>query len=426
MPDIHLFDNVVGPPTITSTGSSFELGVAFRTAQGLTVTGLRWYATSTTTTDKPTHLYLWDTVGASVIASIATPGHSGLVGWQTASLDTPVLLEADHEYRVSMGIPTGTHWAEITNAAAPPYPLVWATQVGYAGSIGGYPNTSQTNRAFWVDIVLDTDYAISPDPSPVLVGDVKEALRAWLDPGSADLPVGDSGLYPRVAGEMDAFLAGSPDNAETISGNVSETKDAVAGIAATINDEGTGLVAIAGDVAALRAKVTADGVTLDAKIGPLETYGSVGSKGVSAGVEIVRTTTIDEGAATRTQVGVTADVLREQLTLSPDLTDTSRWTLVGSTAGEGRGLVTDQADLYLLTLTAFGGLPTVDVAGVTWVPRWGWGVAPRVHGAYRQRQFHDYTPAAITADGLLMDGLLVNALPGVEWTVDAYVLDRTP
>lgn len=148
-------------------------------------------------------------------------------------------------------------------------------------------------------------------------------------------------------------------------------------------------------------------------------YGPSGTQ-VAAGVE----TLLAQGV-TPTDLGAAVALLRERLTLSPDLADTSRWTLVDTLDGSEDALFSAQADAYFLSVTAVPSyFHSNGVAATLWLPKFGW-VAPRVHGHFRQRQFNDVFPLVITADGLFMDGLLIHTLPGFEWTVEAYTLDRS-
>lgn len=372
------------------------------------LTGWRW-ARASDGGSPPDGAAVWDVADTSspVWVADAIPNGSG-AGWWEADIVGSIPLLAGHTYRMALGYHNHVSGFAYQNSVSKPageFPVALTGTTSwtyYASGFLAYPATDRA--ASGQNLGIDLRWSSIPLVAPATGGDLDAALTDWLSDN---------------------------ENTHTAHGLPWTTKSVVDGHTATLasiegslSDQGATLDAVAGDVADLHAKVTADGVTLDAKIGPLETYGSVGDKGVSAGVEIVRQQVATANTKLDALTGTSFATLREQLTLSPDLLDASRWTLVSTTAGEGRGLVEDQADLYILTLTAVGGLPTVDVAGATWVPRWGWGIAPRVHGAYRQRQFHDYTPAAVTADGLYMDGLLVNALPGVEWAVDAYVLDR--
>jgi hypothetical protein len=148
-------------------------------------------------------------------------------------------------------------------------------------------------------------------------------------------------------------------------------------------------------------------------------YGPSGTQ-VASGVETLlgRSFTLDD-------LGAAVALLREQLTLSPDLADTSRWTLVDTFTGNGDALINAQADAFFFTLTTIPGpSEPMGIAGQIWEPRWGW-VAPRVHGHFTQRQFQDVLPAVITSGNHFMDGLLIYAHPGYEWQCEPYVLDRS-
>lgn len=124
-------------------------------------------------------------------------------------------------------------------------------------------------------------------------------------------------------------------------------------------------------------------------------------------------------------IGPASPLMREWLTLSPDLTDPLRWTNVGTTTGTGDGVVTDGADLYLVTITAIPpAQPQMAQAnGDVWVPRMAW-CSPQRNGASTWRQYLDFGANYVHDQAIYMGGLLINTGPGVSWSVDAMQLDR--
>lgn len=117
--------------------------------------------------------------------------------------------------------------------------------------------------------------------------------------------------------------------------------------------------------------------------------------------------------------------LREWLTLSPDLDDTSRWTSNGVVTGTGDNFVGLQADVYRVTLTAIPPKhPTHPLpGGAVWVPRIAW-CSPQRNGANGWRHYLEFGDNLVHDRGVFMAGLTVYAGPGVDWSVNALILDR--
>lgn len=403
-----LHDTFIGPWGVLGILANDVLGMPWVQENSASITKVGWTRVATGAAGAPTGLAIYEAGNTTALWSTSAPTDTGAVGAQWTDVGTPIPVVAGHTYYVCGYWQNGDSVPYVTGANRPatePVLVDWPVNTRvHIDSVGGmqYPTSQDTVHWYGMNVTLD-DTGGSPNPTGTVGYEIEAAFERWEGTSDNTRPNGLPYLTKQV---LDAHT------------------DTLAGISGSITAQGVTVDAIAGDVAALHAKISADGVTLDEKIGPLRAYGGVTNEGVSGGVEIVRNA-VDALPATVQNASNTASaLLREWITLSPELVEGARWHLVNTTTGEGRGLVEDQADLYILTITATGDLRVEVVAGVDWVPRWGYGVAPRVNGAYRQRQFHDYSPAAITAEGLFMDGLLINALPGIEWQVAAWTLDR--
>jgi hypothetical protein len=151
--------------------------------------------------------------------------------------------------------------------------------------------------------------------------------------------------------------------------------------------------------------------------------GGGGSAFYSADNRQVAQTVADLADAVAANVDI--ELLRERLTLSPDVSDTTRWTLVDTITGVGNDYVPIQADLYRLTFTTIPAVqPQHDVGGAAnWLPRLGWW-APLRDGFVGPRGYLDFESNDLRWPPYLMHGMVVKTGPGVEWSVSCYVLDR--
>lgn len=419
---LRLWDNYVGAPGTGTSGLTETIGSALEASAAGGVTFLRWRAGNTNTSDKPSSLDLWDGVSGAQLAHLTSIGHSGLAGWQEEAVIPAVPLTTNQRYVVSATYPSGNTYCYTSTDAAATSPLAWSTTPHVTDSAHGnnYPTNSTPTLAWWVDVTFDTTAGGGGGSPPALtVADVTTgadtALNSWLNVGGGDypaisVPVIDHGL-------------------------LTDGTNGLAAIRTQVDANGASITATAGDVAAVKAKVTSDGVTLDTKIGPVQTYFGVTGQGVSAGVELVSThvASIETAVGTLPSSGVVATAgdldallqrLREQLTLTPDPATDPRWTLTSTTTGTGWAFIPDGADMYRLTITNPGSLqPHIALpGGVDWYPRIGWW-APVRDGFVGPRGFIEFGMADLRWPAQRMNGCLLYLGPGVDWSIDALVLD---
>jgi hypothetical protein len=145
--------------TATSDGSAVELGLKFRSDVAGTVTGVRFYKSSTNT---GTHTgELWSSSGAL----LATGTFSGetATGWQQVTFATPVAIAANTTYTVSYHTNVGQYSytsAYFTTNGFDHAPLHALASGGSGGNgvyvYGARAFPSQTFNAtnYWVDVVF--------------------------------------------------------------------------------------------------------------------------------------------------------------------------------------------------------------------------------------------------------------------------------
>lgn len=403
----YLYPPTQGPPADLGTTSGGWFGNEFYTSSsGVSIHSVGWYRRATGTLGAATLKVRDMTTGTDVI-SVAAPD-DGTVGWHYADLDSPVVLTPSRLYLVAIVVPSG-----FFVSGAPMTPdAPWSYEDGAFGP-SWYSRDATNSTRFGVSVA---DAAVNGSGSPGTatttdVIQVGQDLGPWLSSDSAKNVHQTDGLPWLIKTEVDAtktLAQGAYDVVTTTPSGGSNLLSFLAAMGPTILTAIGTFFATAND----RLNGASGG-------GGSAFYGPSGTQ-VAEGVE----TLLAQGL-TPTDLGAAVALLRERLDLSPDLADTTRWTLVDTIEGSGDALVNVQADAYFFNLTT---IPPeheqLGVAATLWVPHWGWA-APRVHAHFRQRQFSDVFPVVFTADGLFMDGLLIHARPGFEWTCECYTLDRT-
>jgi len=410
----NLFDNTVGAPSTSTPSNAYSLGTCFTVSDGSApITGLAWYRGATGSTAKPSNLRLY---GASTTVperefNGADIVDSGAVGWQVTPFATAFTPASGVHYVAQMTWPGLVAWYFYSRSslANPASPYAWDTAgVRRDTEFGStYPGNQDDALAWLLSPVWGTG---TGGGGGLTTGDLQNALADWLISTSDNTHQTD-GLPWLTKTVVDAVKVVTDKLGASGSGN---NLDWIAGLwrlAGDLTDGEIGLLKLLLD--------RKDQLTGASGGGGSAFFGPEGTQ-VSAGVETLlgRSFTLDD-------LGAAIALLRERLDLSPNLADTTRWTLVDTIEGSADALVNVQADAYFFNIKAIpSSHPQMGVAATLWVPRWGW-VAPRVHAHFRQRQFTDIFPAVFTVDGLFMDGILVHALPGFEWVCECYTLDRS-
>ena len=171
-----LWSNNTVPAIITSsTSSSIELGVKFKSQNSGYVTAIKFYKGAQNT---GTHIgSLW-TAGGSLLASVTFTNETAS-GWQTANLAQPVNIAANVVYVASYLAPKG-HYSYnsgyfTSRHAYSNGPLTALASNNINGpngviinsAIPAFPTIGLGNDNFWVDIVFSTKLASAPvAPAP--------------------------------------------------------------------------------------------------------------------------------------------------------------------------------------------------------------------------------------------------------------------
>lgn len=408
-----LFSNTVGPPSTSTPSNAWSVGTCFTVSDGSApITGLAWYRGSTTSTAKPSALRLYGTDTTVPLREFTGTGivDSGTVGWQITPFATAYTPSSGVHYVAQMTWPGLNAWNYYSRSslANPDAPFSWdSAGVRRSTEFGStYPGSQDDTVAWLLSPVWGTS---TGGGGGITTGDLENALADWLTSTSDNLHKTD-GLPWLTKTVADAVKVVTDKLGASGSGNSLDWIVSLWRLAGDLTDAEIGL---------LKALLTHQSQVIGASGGGGSAfYGPSGTQ-VAAGVE-----TLLASGLTTTDLGAAVALLRERLTLSPDLADTSRWTLVDTTSGDGDALVSQQADAYFLSITAYPASQAAHgVASTLWLPRWGW-VCPRVHGHFAQRQFHDVMPTIVTSEGHFMDGLLIYTPQGFEWTCESYVLDR--
>src|SRR5262249_39238707 len=147
------------PSTTASDASAVELGVRFTSDVAGSVTGVRFYKSTTNT---GTHVAnLWTNTGT--LLATATFSSESASGWQQVSFGTPVAITANTTYVVSYHTNVGhysTNGAYFASAGVDTPPLhALANGVDGANGVylygaGGFPTQTFNATNYWVDVVF--------------------------------------------------------------------------------------------------------------------------------------------------------------------------------------------------------------------------------------------------------------------------------
>lgn len=398
-------------PTSSLSGN-YSFGNRFTVSTTFTASYWRWYR-SVLGDGMVSYFILWN-ITDNVKLLQQSPTDPGGTGWLEAAMDSPQTLVAGKTYQVEQQVLGGNTlwgWATAPPSINSPFTV---TGVRFGGSPSAYSDSVSSWELTAVQ-VADGPLSGGGGGGGTLdstdLAAIGDELAKWLSSNGATQLHESDGLPWLTKVVADAIKNTTDALGHSGSGSSIDWIVALWKLAGNLTDL---------EYAAVR-QFLKDGsarITGASGGGGSAFYGPSGTQ-VAAGVEQLLASGI-----TPTNLGAALALLREQLTLSPDLSDTSRWTLVDTTSGEGDALLSQQADAYFLSITAHPSTQAAHgVAGTLWLPRWGW-VCPRVHGHFAQRQFHDVMPTIVTSEGHFMDGLLIYTPQGFEWTCESYVLDR--
>lgn len=194
-----------------SDGIPIEVGVKFRSDVTGFVTALRFYKGAANT---GTHVgHLWDS-GGTLLAT-ATFTNESPSGWQTAALDTPVLINAGATYVASYYSPFGFYafdggYFEVGVDNRPLHAPVGSggnPNGVYLYGASGFP-TEGGNANYWVDVVFDQNEApVASDQSANTLLDAP--VNITLAAADAD---NDPLTYSIASEPLNGSLSGSAPN----------------------------------------------------------------------------------------------------------------------------------------------------------------------------------------------------------------------
>ena len=153
-------------PDTSDGGTSYELGMKFQSTTDGYLKAIRYYKAPS---DSGTHQgRIWSSAGA-LLASVNFTNET-TSGWQEQALDTPLSIQANTQYVVSVNI--NSHYAFARGGLATSIVNGDLSSVadgnnGVFGSPGAFPTNSWNNSNYFRDIVFATDIVATPTTSIV-------------------------------------------------------------------------------------------------------------------------------------------------------------------------------------------------------------------------------------------------------------------
>jgi len=393
-----LFTNTVGPPSTSTPSNAWSVGTCFTVSDGSApITGLAWYRGATGSTAKPGNLRLYGTDTTTPLREFngADIVDSGAVGWQITPFATAYTPSAGVHYVAQMTWPGLVPWYYYSRSslANPDAPYAWdSAGVRRSSEFGStYPGSQDDTLAWLVSPVWGGS---TGGGGGLTSADLQDALADWFDPTDATKPSGTPKLYP-----------------DTIIG--------------------------------LNGKIDNDGITWDAKMGPMLAYGGVGTHGISFGVDVVRQqiAALPTPASPGSIVALSGDVAALQSDLDAfEAATTANFLAVQNALasiapvqfpGTGWSMTDEQdftlsvayaqpADLYVVTCDPATIAPApVAISGVDWYPHLLWHAT--LNGTFLgERRFGDFANLHVTDGGRRMPGLLVKINQGGDGHIQAW------
>lgn len=411
---VRSFETYSGSYQQAGSAASTLVATEFQSITGGQITSLWWRRADTTPSHKPTHLGVFDVATGVLLVDLVTFTDDGAVGWQETDLANPIVLAAGRSYAV------GALWAAgfyvynpaVYDEPVPPYPLTWGSskRAFKSSSSFTFSGVTQDSNGWYALDASVTPGNLTPGDPGALPSDVENSLASWLR-DDVENSHKDTSSIPGLPWTIKSTLTTFRTAFDTVVGSVTETASATGTVFQRVNQ-------LLADTAALLGRIPTTITT-----GFDQLFSWYGAAGRPVGADTVPTALTAIRDALDADVGV--ELLRERLTLSPDLSDLTRWSVVGTVEGTGSDEVVLQADLYVLAITSAGAeRSALTIGSYTWRRYLGW-VAPTVHGAVLPRRQLEWDFNAVCHPPLLMDGLLIHTGPDVEWLLTAYVLDRS-
>jgi Domain of unknown function (DUF4082)/Bacterial Ig domain/Fibronectin type III domain/Lysyl oxidase len=216
------------PVTVDSgDGRSVELGVKFSSEVAGSVTGVRFYKTTTNT---GTHIgSLWSSNG-TLLASATFTGETGS-GWQQVSFSTPVAISANTTYVAGYFAPKG-HYSDTSSGLASSVSSPPLTALANSVSPNGvyaysgtsvFPASSYKASNYWVDVNFEAEPVTAP-------GQVTN-VSATAGPGSATVTwSAPSSGGPVTKYIVTPYIGSTAQPATTVTGSPPATSTTINGL----------------------------------------------------------------------------------------------------------------------------------------------------------------------------------------------------
>ncbi len=183
---VTLFGDVT--PGIATDSEDYELGVRFRSSADGLVTGIRFYKGAQNT--GPHTGRLWNATTQQLLGDVTFTDETA-TGWQTASFDTPLSIQAGSTYIASYSVPAGYYAAQAgyftagdhtSGPLTAPQSTSTARNGIYSGTPGAFPTESFNDTNYFVDVTFQA----GPDTTgPTVTSRSPAAGAAGVDTSTA-------------------------------------------------------------------------------------------------------------------------------------------------------------------------------------------------------------------------------------------------
>ena len=204
-----LFSSAAVPNVVNAQdASAVEVGVKFTADSPGTVTGIKFYKSSSNT---GTHIgNLWTATGSLLATGTFTSESAS--GWQTLTFATPVSIQPNTTYIASYHTNVGNYSADSgyfssQHDAWPLHALAGSNGVyAYGGS--QFPTQSYGSTNYWVDVIFNAPYANVVNPTVASVSPVSGAT------GSPMAGITTAGFSKNVVGSSITFALAGPNSSQ--------------------------------------------------------------------------------------------------------------------------------------------------------------------------------------------------------------------
>ena len=401
----HLFDNLVTAWGTVTQGSNFVLGIPFTVKLDCSVRYLRYLATGTGSTNKPSALGLYRVSDQTLVAqasSITAPTGAG--NWMNCPLTSACTVYRGVTYRLAAYCPSGTITGRITYTGFPVEPLALGFISGSARtfvSANGLTYPTNVDAQFLEGFDLEIDDANAAQPGVVGTGDLDTALRSWLSTDGQDHSV--NGLPYLTKLDTAAVLANTADLLGRTAIPGTPAGSSIGGIAAWVWANRDSLLWAYNQ---LRSHFAAT---------PDATYPEIDTNVLTL---LSRTGTLidDSTLLMAALTNIQADLAK---LLTPPAA--ASWVLQDET-DFSTGLAWNvPADVYTVSFSSLGSgiVNTVIPGGVDVAYRLAWW-APWNGASARDRRFIDFPEAQLFDGGVRMPGLVLHSPMGAVGHIQAW------